>query len=155
MRVTFQLLDYDTKRVHYFQQLFHATEGWMSATSENMTLHVDMTAKKVAPFPDKSHAHALRRMKAAHCPPAASRGRRPPHRDAGEELAVPNHSGRNPSPKWGCDAIFRAWDSPKHRIKASEWQNRRVSNSPECPRPPLAGSRRARARRWRRPISPA
>ena len=60
VRVTFQLLDYDSKRIHYFQQLFHATEGWVSATSENMTLHVDMTTKKVAPFPDDVSAHALR-----------------------------------------------------------------------------------------------
>ena len=33
------------------------TEGWVSATSENMTLHVDMSAKKVAPFPDDVIAH--------------------------------------------------------------------------------------------------
>src|SRR4030095_3656009 len=52
VRVTFQLLDFDAKRMHYFEQLFHATEGWVSATSENMSLHVDMRAKKVAPFPD-------------------------------------------------------------------------------------------------------
>ena len=36
VRVTFQLLDYDAKRMHYFEQLFHAEEGWVSATSENM-----------------------------------------------------------------------------------------------------------------------
>ena len=41
----------DEKRIHTFKELRHATEGWLSATSENMTLHVDMTAKKVAPFP--------------------------------------------------------------------------------------------------------
>ena len=41
VRVTFQLLDYDAKRMHYFEQLFHAEEGWLSATSENMVLHVD------------------------------------------------------------------------------------------------------------------
>ena len=52
VRVTFQLLDYDAKRMHYFEQLFHAEEGWLSATSENMALHVDMTARKTAPFPD-------------------------------------------------------------------------------------------------------
>jgi acyl-CoA thioester hydrolase len=77
VRVTFQLLDYDSKRVHYFQQLFHATDGWVSATSENMTLHVDMTAKKVAPFPE-SVTRTLSRMKAAHArlprPEAAGRG---------------------------------------------------------------------------------
>src|SRR6516165_759297 len=65
VRVTFQLLDFDAKRFHYFEQLFHATEGWVSATSENMTLHVDMTAKKVAPFPTKI-MHTLAHMKAAH-----------------------------------------------------------------------------------------
>jgi len=51
VRVTFQLLDYDLKRMHYFEQLFHAEEGWVSATSENMSLHVDMAAKKTASFP--------------------------------------------------------------------------------------------------------
>jgi acyl-CoA thioester hydrolase len=65
VRVTFQLLDYDTKRMHYFEQLFHAEEGWLSATSENMALHVDMTAKKTAAFSDFIAAR-LARMKAAH-----------------------------------------------------------------------------------------
>jgi len=51
VRVRFQLLDYDAKRMHYFEELVHAEEGWLSATSENMTLHIDMTAKKVAPWP--------------------------------------------------------------------------------------------------------
>jgi acyl-CoA thioester hydrolase len=65
VRVTFQLLDYDAKRMHYFEQLFHAEEGWVSATSENMSLHVDMGAKKVAPF-KPSVQHCLARMMAAH-----------------------------------------------------------------------------------------
>jgi acyl-CoA thioester hydrolase len=59
------LIDFDQKRIHYFEQLFHAEQGWLSATSENMTLHVDMTAKKVAPFPD-SIMQRLAKMKAAH-----------------------------------------------------------------------------------------
>jgi acyl-CoA thioester hydrolase len=41
----------DEKRIHTFEELRHATEGWTSATSENMSLHMDMTARKVAPFP--------------------------------------------------------------------------------------------------------
>ena len=76
VRVTFQLLDYDLKRIHYFEQLLHATENWLSATSENMTLHVDMATKKVAPFPE-SVLRSLARMKAAHAslprPEAAGR----------------------------------------------------------------------------------
>jgi acyl-CoA thioester hydrolase len=65
VRVTFQLLGFDAKRLHYFEQLLHAEEGWLSATSENMALHIDMTAKKTAAFPDHLAAR-LARMKAAH-----------------------------------------------------------------------------------------
>jgi len=65
VRVTFQLLDYDAKRVYYFEELRHAEEGWLSATSENMTLHVDTVRKKTVPFPDFIMAQ-LARMKAAH-----------------------------------------------------------------------------------------
>ena len=76
VRVTFQLLDYDGKRMHYFEQLFHAAEGWVAATSENMSLHVDMEGKRTALFPDRLLA-ALGRMKAAHAnlprPEAAGR----------------------------------------------------------------------------------
>ncbi len=65
VRVTVQLLDYDSKRIQIFEELRHADEGWLSATSENMTLHVDMTVKKVAPFPE-AVLRALAAMKAAH-----------------------------------------------------------------------------------------
>jgi len=84
VRVTFQLLDYDSKRIHYFQQLFHATDGWMSATSENLTLHVDMTAKKVAPFPEMVK-QTLCRMKAEHV-------RLPRPEAAGRSIAMPAKS---------------------------------------------------------------
>jgi len=65
LKVTVQLLAYDGKRIHLFAQLVHATEGWVSATCESMTVHVDMTAKKVAPFPI-AIMDALERMKMAH-----------------------------------------------------------------------------------------
>ena len=51
--------------MHYVEQLFHADEGWLSATSENMVLNVNMAAKKVAPFPDFVAAR-LAKMKTAH-----------------------------------------------------------------------------------------
>lgn len=50
--VTLQLVDFDLKRAHFFQELRHAEENWLSATSEQMSLHVDMTARKVAPWPE-------------------------------------------------------------------------------------------------------
>jgi acyl-CoA thioester hydrolase len=65
VRVTLQLLDFDAKRLHYFEQLFHVEDGFLSATSENMALHVDMAARKTAAFPDTIF-NGLARMKAAH-----------------------------------------------------------------------------------------
>lgn len=79
--VTVQLIDYDAKRIHLFEQLLHADEGWVSATSETMTLHVDMTAKKVAPFPD-SVMRALAEMKAAHA-------KLPMPKGVGRRIAMP------------------------------------------------------------------
>ena len=81
VRVTFQLLDHDAKRMHYFEQLFHATEGWVSATSENMSLHVDMAAGKTAPFPEEVTG-CLARMQAAH-------RRLPRPEAAGRRIAMP------------------------------------------------------------------
>ena len=49
---TLQLIDLDAKRAHFYQELYHADEGWLSATSEQMSLHVDMRTRKVAPWPE-------------------------------------------------------------------------------------------------------
>jgi acyl-CoA thioester hydrolase len=65
VRVRFQVIDYDAKRMHYFEELVHAEEGWLSATSENMSLHIDMAAKKVAPWP-ADVMERLAQVKAAH-----------------------------------------------------------------------------------------
>lgn len=48
--VSFQILDHDAKRVHGYQEIRHA-DGWLAATSETMSLHIDMAGPKVAPFP--------------------------------------------------------------------------------------------------------
>ena len=81
VRVTFQLLDCDAKRVHFFEQLFHAADGWVSATSENMALHVDMTAGKTAAFPSDIAA-SLAKMKTAHA-------KLPMPEAAGRNIAMP------------------------------------------------------------------
>ena len=51
VQVSILLVGADEKRLHTFEEMRHATEGWLSATSENMTIHIDMTARKTAPFP--------------------------------------------------------------------------------------------------------
>ena len=51
VRIAVWLIAADEKRLHTFEELRHADEGWISATSENMSVHIDMTRRKVAPFP--------------------------------------------------------------------------------------------------------
>jgi acyl-CoA thioester hydrolase len=51
VQVSIFLLAADEKRLHTFEELRHARDGWLSATSENMTMHVDMALRKTAPFP--------------------------------------------------------------------------------------------------------
>ena len=48
--VTTQLIDFDEKRFHTYQELFHE-DGWLAATAEAMVLHVDMSGPRVAPMP--------------------------------------------------------------------------------------------------------
>ena len=56
VQVAILLVAGDEKRLHTFEELRHATEGCLSATSENMTIHIDMTARKTAPFPSDIRA---------------------------------------------------------------------------------------------------
>lgn len=73
VRTTIRLIDYDDKRIHFFAELYHAHEGWMSATSEQLALHVNMAARKVAPLPDDVLGR-LAAMKAAHAALPAPEG---------------------------------------------------------------------------------
>jgi acyl-CoA thioester hydrolase len=51
VQVSILLVGADEKRLHTFEELRHADEGWLSASSENIHLHVDISARKTAPFP--------------------------------------------------------------------------------------------------------
>jgi acyl-CoA thioester hydrolase len=65
VRITAQLIAFDDKRLHYYLEMRHANEGWLAATSENLSLHVDMISRKVTPFPADILAN-IALMKAAH-----------------------------------------------------------------------------------------
>src|SRR3984885_13810341 len=56
VQVSIWLLAADEKRLHTFEELRHAKDGWMSATSENMTMHIDMKTRKTAAFPSDIRA---------------------------------------------------------------------------------------------------
>lgn len=46
-----QLIDADAKRIHMHHTMRHATEGWLAATNEVITMHIDMGQRRSAPFP--------------------------------------------------------------------------------------------------------
>ena len=48
--VTFHLVDFDAKRFHSYQEIWH-NDGWLAATGEALTLHVDQSGPRVAPMP--------------------------------------------------------------------------------------------------------
>ena len=77
VRMTLQLLDFDEKRLHCWMEMRHAHEGWLAASIENMSLHVDMGSRRAAPFPDDILSN-LALMRAAHSrlPPPEHAGRR-------------------------------------------------------------------------------
>ncbi|MGE3874470.1 MAG: thioesterase family protein [Parvibaculaceae bacterium] len=65
VRIETQFLDYDAKRIHYFEQMRHAGEGWVAGTSELIVIHVDMGLRKSTPFPPDVLAN-IKAMREAH-----------------------------------------------------------------------------------------
>ena len=50
LRFTTRLLGFDHKRIHYFHEMYHATEGYLAATNELMSLHVNHSTRRSAPM---------------------------------------------------------------------------------------------------------
>jgi acyl-CoA thioester hydrolase len=50
LRFTTVLLAHDDKRIHYFHQMYHATEGYLAATNELLSLHVSQATRRSAPM---------------------------------------------------------------------------------------------------------
>jgi len=76
VKMTLQIVDYDQKRLHLYLEMFHAQQGFLSATWEQLTLHVDMKAKRASVFPNDV-LEKIEQMYQAHCslPPGAHIGR--------------------------------------------------------------------------------
>jgi acyl-CoA thioester hydrolase len=76
LRFTSLLLAHDAKRVHYIHEMYHATEGYLAATNELMSLHVSLTTRRGAPMA-AGVLERLARVQAAHDgrprPPQAGR----------------------------------------------------------------------------------
>jgi acyl-CoA thioester hydrolase len=52
IRVTTQLLSFDAKRLRYLHHMYHAVDGYLAATSENLSLYVDLNIRRVAAMPE-------------------------------------------------------------------------------------------------------
>jgi acyl-CoA thioester hydrolase len=83
LRFTTLLLGHDAKRIHYIHAMHHATEGYLAATNELMSLHVSLATRRAAPMAAAVLAR-LAQIQAAHDaqprpPPAGRRiGLEPP-----------------------------------------------------------------------------
>ena len=45
-----RLLDFDSKRLHYFHEMYHVEQGYLASTSELITAHIDMSVRRMTPF---------------------------------------------------------------------------------------------------------
>jgi acyl-CoA thioester hydrolase len=76
LRFTTVLLAHDAKRVHYLHTMYHATEGYLAATNELMSLHVHLATRRGGPMAPGVRAR-LASIQAAHDrlprPPQAGR----------------------------------------------------------------------------------
>jgi acyl-CoA thioester hydrolase len=77
VRVTVHLLGADAKRLHYFHEMFRAEGGHRVAAQELLALHIDMSVRRVAPFPHDVYAKIQAAVSAqAHTPFPSGVGRR-------------------------------------------------------------------------------
>lgn len=77
VRVVTRPLAVDAKRLHLFQEMHHAEEGYRIAAHEQMCLHIDLRIRKVSPWPAEQRMLIEEAVSAAsRLPPPAGVGRR-------------------------------------------------------------------------------
>ncbi|MFM8555428.1 MAG: thioesterase family protein [Betaproteobacteria bacterium] len=50
IRFAARLLSHDAKRIHFFIEMFHADEGFLAATYESLSMHVDLRTRRTSPM---------------------------------------------------------------------------------------------------------
>jgi len=50
LRFAARLLSHDAKRIHFFIEMFHADQGFLAATYESLSMHVDLRTRRTAPM---------------------------------------------------------------------------------------------------------
>jgi len=69
VRITSYLLGADTKRLHYFHEMFHAEQGHRVAAQELLALHIDLRVRRTTAFAPE----LLERLQAAAAPRAGEK----------------------------------------------------------------------------------
>ena len=65
LRITTQILDWDAKRVHFFHSMYHAEDGFLASTNDQIMLNVGFESRRSEPWPDDIRAR-LEAMGSAH-----------------------------------------------------------------------------------------
>jgi len=76
----FQLIDFDAKRIHFFMTMLHARERWLAATSESISICIDMTTRRSTSWP----ADRMARLQALH----GTHSRRPRPAEVGRVIGI-------------------------------------------------------------------
>ncbi len=50
LRFTTRILNCDEKRIHCWHEMYHAEEGYLAATNELLSLHIDLRTRRVGPM---------------------------------------------------------------------------------------------------------
>ena len=81
LRISTQLLSYDSKRLRFLHEMYHGTAGYLAASAETLSLFVDLKVRRVGRWPDAVTSR-LASVLQAHCDLPLSP-------DAGRAIAVP------------------------------------------------------------------
>jgi acyl-CoA thioester hydrolase len=51
VRCETRLVGFDDKRLHHYHEMYHVADGYLAATCEFLSLHVDLSTRRVTPMP--------------------------------------------------------------------------------------------------------
>ena len=52
VRCTSRLVGFDEKRIHHYYEMYHVADGYLAATCEFLSLHIDLSIRRVTKLPD-------------------------------------------------------------------------------------------------------
>ncbi len=76
VRCTSRLVGFDEKRLHHYHEMYHVADGYLASTAEFLSLHIDLSIRRVTTLPD-AVLDRLGEIMAAHekMPPSENIGR--------------------------------------------------------------------------------